>query len=117
MRRHLTERGQAVSYVTSEGGQGLSIMRPKEVEQARRQAAVTKLSLSKPAFTTDPHQFTEKNLEVKIPSQGGGWSPSLMSSFAVNGMRLLPVAGYMGYKMYKNSRKAKKASRRTRKNR
>ena len=117
MRRHLTERGQAVPYITSEGGQGLSILRPKEVEQARRQAAVTRLALSKPAFTTDPYQFTEGNLEVKIPSQGGGWSPSLMSSFAINGMRLLPVAGYMGYKMYKNSRKAKKVSRRTRKNR
>jgi hypothetical protein len=31
-----------------------------------------------------------------------------MASFAVNGMRLLPVAGYMGYKMFKNNKTMKR---------
>jgi hypothetical protein len=44
----------------------------------------------------------------KFDDQRGGWSPSLMASFAVNGMRLLPVAGYMGYKMFKNQRKTRR---------
>ena len=44
----------------------------------------------------------------KFNSQSGGWSPTLMTSFATNGMRLLPVAGYMGYKMFKNKRKTRR---------
>ena len=64
-----------------------------------------------------------RNITVPIPSQStllkrnpsftdiesdgeqtGGWAPSLMTAFAQNGMRLLPIAGYMGYKMMKNSK-------------
>ena len=51
--------------------------------------------------------------------QRGGFSPSVMGSFATNGLRLMPVAAYMGYKMFtrKKAKKAKKAkkTRRTRK--
>ena len=45
-------------------------------------------------------------------SQSGGFSPSVMGAFASNGLRLLPIAGYMGYKMYSN--KAKKTRKRAR---
>jgi hypothetical protein len=44
--------------------------------------------------------------------QKGGWSPTLMTSFATNGLKLLPVAGYMGYKMFKNQRKTRKRNKR-----
>ena len=47
-------------------------------------------------------------MAIKHKNQLGGWSPSLMASFAVNGMRLLPVAGYMGYKMFKNNKTMKR---------
>jgi broad specificity phosphatase PhoE len=47
--------------------------------------------------------------------QRGGFSPSVMGSFAVNGLRLVPVAAYMGYKMY-SGQKTRKATRRKRKN-
>jgi phosphohistidine phosphatase SixA len=39
----------------------------------------------------------------------GGFSPSVMGSFATNGLRLMPVAAYMGYKMYSKTRKVKKS--------
>ena len=54
--------------------------------------------------------------------QRGGFSPGLMGSFAVNGLSLLPVAGYMSYKMMKGnkSRKEKRGAtgrkRQTRRN-
>jgi broad specificity phosphatase PhoE len=35
--------------------------------------------------------------------QAGGFAPSVMGAFASNGLRLLPVAGYMGYKMWNGS--------------
>ncbi len=48
-------------------------------------------------------------------SQSGGFNPSVMGAFASNGMRLLPMAGYMGYKMYSNQPKAtRKTKRQTR---
>jgi len=37
--------------------------------------------------------------------QGGGFSAAVMGSFAANGIKLMPLAGYMGYKMYSNQRK------------
>jgi hypothetical protein len=91
-------------------------------EQERSMVQIKEAKLAKLSSVTE-----KSNTNIRVPAhsgtvslpvdQYGGWSPSLMSSFAVNGMRLLPVAGYMGYKMYKNSRKAKKVSRKTRKNR
>jgi hypothetical protein len=36
--------------------------------------------------------------------QKGGFAPSVMGAFATNGLRLLPVAGYMGYKQWNNRR-------------
>ena len=42
--------------------------------------------------------------------QRGGFSPSVMGSFAVNGLRLVPVAAYLGYKMY-SGKKTRKARR------
>jgi len=47
-------------------------------------------------------------------SQSGGFSPSVMGAFASNGLRLLPIAGYMGYKMYSNKVQVKKTRKRTR---
>ena len=44
-------------------------------------------------------------------AQHGGFSPSIMGSFASNGLRLLPVAGYMGYKMYSNETKTRRRTR------
>ncbi len=45
-------------------------------------------------------------------SQNGGFTPSIMGSFASNGMQLLPIAGYMGYKMYSNQKRRTRGSRR-----
>jgi hypothetical protein len=42
--------------------------------------------------------------------QEGGFTPTLMSSFATNGLRLIPAAGYM---LYKNITKRKKKTRRS----
>lgn len=61
-------------------------------------------------FTSPVRSGVQSLSPVPNSKQVGGWSPSLMASFAVNGMRLLPVAGYMGYKMFKN-RKTKKRRR------
>ena len=47
-------------------------------------------------------------------AQQGGFSPSIMGSFAANGLSLLPVASYMTYRMTHNS-KSKKGPKRTRK--
>jgi phosphohistidine phosphatase SixA len=47
-----------------------------------------------------------------LRSQNGGFTPSIMGSFASNGMQLLPVAGYMGYKMYSNQKRRTRGSRR-----
>lgn len=49
--------------------------------------------------------------------QQGGFTPSVMGSFVTNGMRFLPVAGYMGYKMWENSKKTRKGRRGTRRRR
>ena len=46
--------------------------------------------------------------------QRGGFSASIMGSFAANGARLVPLATYLGYKMYTNQKKTKKRSRKTR---
>ena len=49
-------------------------------------------------------------------SQTGGFSPSVMGSFATNGLRLVPLAAYMGYKMYSKTKTSKSTkSKRTRK--
>jgi phosphohistidine phosphatase SixA len=40
--------------------------------------------------------------------QGGGFSAAIMGSFAANGAKLMPLAGYMGYKMYSNQKKTRK---------
>jgi hypothetical protein len=39
--------------------------------------------------------------------QQGGFTPSVMGSFAANGLSLLPVASYMGYRMMKKSKTSK----------
>jgi broad specificity phosphatase PhoE len=41
-------------------------------------------------------------------AQSGGFSPSIMGSFAANGLSLLPVASYMGYKMMNKKSKTRK---------
>ena len=56
-------------------------------------------------------RLTKKRVTRK---QQGGFAPSVMGAFVTNGMRFLPVAGYMGYKMWKNSRKAGHRGRGTR---
>ena len=47
-------------------------------------------------------------------SQSGGFNPSIMGAFASNGMRLLPMAGYLSYKMYSNQQQGRRTKRRTR---
>ena len=49
----------------------------------------------------------------KQKRQGGGFSASVMGAFASNGLRLLPLAGYMGYRMYSNDASTRKRSRRS----
>lgn len=44
--------------------------------------------------------------------QAGGFAPSVMGAFASNGLRLLPIAGYMGYKMWNGSGQRKTQRRR-----
>jgi broad specificity phosphatase PhoE len=39
--------------------------------------------------------------------QKGGFTPSVMGAFATNGLRLMPVAGYMGYKLWNGSTQQK----------
>jgi hypothetical protein len=46
-------------------------------------------------------------------SHKGGFSPSIMGSFASNGLRLLPLAGYVGYNQFKNFSKTKRFTRRS----
>ena len=59
-------------------------------------------------FTSPVRSGVQSLSPVPNSKQVGGWSPSLMASFTVNGMRLLPVAGYMGYNMFKNSKTMKR---------
>jgi len=44
--------------------------------------------------------------------QQGGFAPSVMGAFASNGLRLLPVAGYMGYKLWNGPATKRKTQRR-----
>jgi hypothetical protein len=44
--------------------------------------------------------------------QQGGFAPSVMGAFATNGLRLLPVAGYMGYKQWNGAAGKRKTQRR-----
>jgi len=44
--------------------------------------------------------------------QAGGFAPSVMGAFAANGLRLVPLCGYLGYKMFNTVRSTKKRSRR-----
>jgi hypothetical protein len=41
--------------------------------------------------------------------QRGGFAPSVMGSFAANGLSLLPVASYMGYRMMNKGTKTRKS--------
>lgn len=43
--------------------------------------------------------------------QRGGFSPSVMGSFITNGLRFVPVAGYMGYKMMERRRPHRRTRR------
>jgi len=45
--------------------------------------------------------------------QQGGFTPSVMGSFAANGLSLLPVASFMGYRMMKKSKTRKGKAART----
>lgn len=42
-------------------------------------------------------------------SQTGGFTPSIMSGFAANGMRLAPLASYVGYKQFSNWKSKRKS--------
>lgn len=63
----------------------------------------------RPALTQSGGRMTRKR------KQKGGFTPSVMGSFATNGLRLMPVAAYMGYKMYsgktRKTKRVKKAKR------
>lgn len=43
--------------------------------------------------------------------QRGGFSPSVMGSFITNGLRFVPIAGYMGYKMMERRRPHRRTHR------
>lgn len=43
--------------------------------------------------------------------QQGGFTPSVMGSFLTNGMRFVPIAGYMGYKMMERRRPHRRTRR------
>ena len=51
-------------------------------------------------------------IRAPLPGQIGGFSPSVMGAFAANGMRLVPMAGYMGYRMYSNEKKKRRTHKR-----
>ena len=68
----------------------------------------------RPALTQSGGKKTRRARKTRrTTKQGGGFTPSVMGSFATNGLRLVPVAAYMGYKMYsgKKTRKAKKTKK------
>jgi len=46
--------------------------------------------------------------QARMRKQKGGWAPSVMGSFVENGLRLIPLCGYLGYKMFKTTRKTKR---------
>jgi hypothetical protein len=48
-----------------------------------------------------------------LPASGqrGGFVPSVMGSFVNNGMRLMPLAGYLGYKGFSRQTKSKSKSK------
>jgi hypothetical protein len=48
----------------------------------------------------------------RTAKQRGGFPPSVMGSFLVNGSHLVPAAGYMGYRMFEKAGKAKRSTRR-----
>jgi hypothetical protein len=66
-----------------------------------------------PSLTSESNLGSPKPNSVSVPlprgantvkvslGQGGGFSPTIMSSFVTNGMRLLPAAAYLGYKQIK----------------
>ncbi len=54
---------------------------------------------------------TNNNWVRPALSQTGGFSPSVMGSFLVNGARLLPAAGYMGYRMFQKAKTQKGGSK------
>lgn len=74
----------------------------------------------RPALTQSGGKKTKKTKKTRKTrraiKQDGGFTPSVMGSFATNGLRLMPVAAYMGYKMYsgktRTTRKAKKSKTR-----
>ena len=68
---------------------------------------------SSAAWAREPLPQTQTGGGCSIPlqkqkEQQGGFAPSIMGAFASNGLRLLPIAGYMGYKMWKNGRPTRK---------
>jgi hypothetical protein len=80
----------------SETGAGLGVMTANMARSALVQTGGRK-------------KATRKN------GQRGGFTPSVMGSFAANGLSLLPVASYMGYRMMKKGSRKSKAGRTGRK--
>ena len=56
-----------------------------------------------------------KKKVTRKQKQQGGFAPSVMGSFAANGLSLLPVASYMGYRMMNKGPRKSKAGRTGRK--
>jgi hypothetical protein len=83
----------------SETGVGLGVM----TEHMARSAVLQ---------TGGKKKATRKAIQRK---QRGGFAPSVMGSFAANGLSLLPVASYMGYRMMNKGTRKGKAGRTGRK--
>jgi len=54
----------------------------------------------------------KQQLAEQARGQTGGWSPSIMGPFVDNGLRLLPLCGYLGYKMFKGRATKRRKARR-----
>jgi hypothetical protein len=52
------------------------------------------------------HKLARKTKKQQLAEQArgrqkGGWAPSIMGPFVDNGLRLIPLCGYLGYKMFR----------------
>ena len=64
------------------------------------------------SYIRDLARKTKKQqLAEQARGQTGGWSPSIMGPFVDNGIRLLPLCGYLGYKMLGQKTRRKRRAR------
>ena len=88
---------RAPSPSTSSSGFSLS---NSEIASIPSLTPESNLGSPKPNSVSVPLPRGANTVKVSL-GQGGGFSPTIMSSFVTNGMRLLPAAAYLGYKQIK----------------